>query len=144
MPTPPPDPDCIFCRIVAGDIPCHKLHKDEHTLAFLDINPTAPGHTLLIPKAHNARLDEMPGETMAKLGAVLPRLAGAVAGAVGAPGYNILQNNGAEAGQAVFHVHFHIIPRGLPGSDFRFDWPAGKLESDAAADLIARITSRLA
>ncbi|WP_428389469.1 HIT family protein [Mucisphaera sp.] len=137
------DPNCIFCRIVAGEIPCHRLYEDENTLAFLDVGPTAPGHSLLIPKAHYERLDELPEDIAAAIGRVLPRLGRAVSEAVGAPGYNVLQNNGSEAGQAVMHVHFHIIPRGLPDSDFRFDWPAGKLDPDRAKELVAEITGRI-
>ncbi|MEQ9453096.1 MAG: HIT family protein [Phycisphaeraceae bacterium] len=143
QPTHPQDPDCIFCRIIQGDIPCHKLHEDDHTLAFLDINPVAPAHTLLIPKAHHATLDQLPPATAAALFTPIPKLAAAVTKSVGAEAYNILQNNGVAAGQAVHHVHIHIIPRGLPDSNFTFTWPATHLDNDHAANLIQKIRANL-
>ncbi|MCS6913636.1 MAG: HIT family protein [Myxococcales bacterium] len=101
----------IFDKIIDGQLPCHKIYEDEHVLAFLDINPLSEGHTLLIPKERKAQLHQLSDEAGAALGRVLPRLARAVMRATGATAYNILQNNGAEAHQAVHHVHFHIIPR---------------------------------
>lgn len=101
----------IFDRILDGQIPCHRILEDEHVLAFLDIAPLAPGHTLVIPKERRAHLHELSDESAAAIGRLLPRLCRAVCAATGATSYNILQNNGADAHQAVFHVHFHIIPR---------------------------------
>jgi len=101
------DPNCIFCKIISGAIPCHKILETEKTLAFLDINPLSEGHALVIPKYHCVKLHELPPEQMADTGPVLVK----VAKAVGATDYNILQNNGTAAHQAVKHVHFHIIPR---------------------------------
>ncbi len=117
--------DCIFCRIAAGDIPCAKLLETDEALAFLDVNPLTPGHALLIPKTHVERLDEMTGSLAGQVLRHLPSLARAVQQATGAPAYNILQNNGQLANQAVGHVHFHIIPR-APGDAFRFNWPAAQ------------------
>jgi histidine triad (HIT) family protein len=148
------DPNCIFCKIVAGEIPCHKLYEDGRVLAFLDVGPLAVGHALVIPKYHAARLDELPGEEAAAVGAVLPKLAGAVSSATGTRAYNVLQNNGEAAGQVVMHVHFHLIPKpdgsagpkdfpGPPGSGLGIGWPAGELDQEAAAGLVQKITSEL-
>jgi histidine triad (HIT) family protein len=125
----------IFDKILAGEIPCHRVHEDEHTLAFLDIAPLAPGHTLVIPKQARAYLHELDDEYAAAIGAVLPRIARAAMAASGATEYNILQNNGRGAHQAVFHVHFHVIPK-LDGKGLGIGWIPGKLDSDAAAQLL--------
>lgn len=142
MSTYPTDPSCIFCKIVAGDIPCHRLYEDEHVLAFLDVNPLSPGHTLVIPKGHWVTLDQVDDEAAAAIGRLLPRLARAVISATGATAYNVLQNNGRAAHQAVGHVHFHIIPK-TDGAGLGINWPAGKLESDAGAQLADTIRAKL-
>jgi histidine triad (HIT) family protein len=101
----------IFDKILDGEIPCHRVYEDEHVLAFLDIGPLSRGHTLVIPKERRAFLHELSDDSAAAIGRALPRIARGVMKATGASAYNVLQNNGAEAHQAVFHVHFHIIPR---------------------------------
>jgi histidine triad (HIT) family protein len=121
----------IFDRILDGQIPCHRVYEDAHVLAFLDINPLSQGHTLVIPKERKAYLHELSDEQAAAIGRVLPRLARAVMSATGATAYNILQNNGAEAHQAVFHVHFHIIPK-LAGEGLGIGWKPGSLSDGAA------------
>ncbi|MEO8359599.1 MAG: HIT family protein [Vicinamibacteria bacterium] len=103
--------DTIFSKIIRGEIPCHKVYEDDAVLAFLDVSPLSPGHTLVIPKEAVATLDLLSDDSSAAIGRVLPRLARAVMAATGATAFNILQNNGASAHQAVFHVHFHIIPK---------------------------------
>jgi histidine triad (HIT) family protein len=103
--------DTIFNRILRGEIPCHRVYEDDHVLAFLDIGPLSPGHTLVIPKEAAPTLDLLSDDSAAAIGRVLPRIARAVMRATGATAYNVLQNNGAAAHQAVFHVHFHIIPK---------------------------------
>ncbi|MBK5255794.1 MAG: HIT family protein [Vicinamibacteria bacterium] len=103
--------ETIFSKIIRGEIPCHRVYEDEAVLAFLDLNPLASGHTLVIPKEAVATLDQLSDESSAAIGRVLPRLARAVMAATGATAYNVLQNNGLMAHQAVFHVHFHIIPK---------------------------------
>ena len=118
----------IFDRILDGEIPCHRVYEDEHVLAFLDIGPLAPGHTLVIPKERRAHLHELSDESSAAIGRVLPRIARAVMAATGAESYNVLQNNGTMAHQAVFHVHFHIIPKTDANSGLGVGWPAGSLE----------------
>jgi len=105
------DPGCIFCKIVAGELPSEKVYEDDTVLAFLDIMPTARGHILVIPKQHYADLSSTPTAVLRDLVAVLPRLARGAVEATGAEGFNVLQSNGPCAGQCVFHIHFHIVPR---------------------------------
>lgn len=120
----PRDPDCIFCRILADEIPSARVYEDEHAIAFMDLFPLAPGHTLLIPRDHHERLTDLPDETMAALGRVLPRLARAVMAATKAEGFNVFQTNGEVSGQDVPHVHFHVIPR-AKDDGLGFRWNAG-------------------
>ncbi|HLT37442.1 MAG TPA: HIT family protein, partial [Enhygromyxa sp.] len=133
----------IFDKILAGEIPCHRVHEDQHTLAFLDIAPLAPGHTLVIPKQARAYLHELDDEYAAAIGRVLPRVARAVLAASGAEAYNILQNNGRGAHQAVFHVHFHIIPK-IDGKGLGIGWVPGRLDTDEAQRLLAAMQASLA
>ncbi len=105
------DPDNIFAKMLKGQIPCHKVYEDEDTLAFLDIMPRSEGHTLVIPKAETENLFDVSPEVLAKTMAVVQKLAPKIRDAVGADGVLIQQFNGAAAGQTVFHLHFHIVPR---------------------------------
>lgn len=132
----------IFDKILDGDLPCHKLYEDEHVLAFLDIFPLSPGHVLVIPKQRRAFLHELSDDQAAAIGRVLPRLSRAVMAATGAESYNILQNNGAAAHQAVFHVHFHIIPK-LGDAGLGVGWRSGELTPKEAGELKQRILSAL-
>jgi len=122
-------PECIFCKIVAGAIPCTKVYEDAHVLSFLDIGPISPGHTLLVPKKHYGAIMEMPAGEVAALFKPVAALAAAVRTAVGAEGINVLQNNGPTAGQVVPHLHIHLIPR-WPDDGLGFRWPAR--EADVA------------
>jgi len=115
--------DCIFCKIVAGEIPSAKVYEDEHCYAFLDIGPLSWGHTLVIPKKHVERITEMSADEVARLMTVIPKLAKAVIEASDAEGLNVLQNNGPVAGQAVPHLHVHLIPRHA-GDDLGYRWNA--------------------
>ncbi|MGB1126701.1 MAG: HIT family protein [Phycisphaeraceae bacterium] len=142
MPDYPTDPDCIFCKIVAGEIPCHKLYEDEHVLAFLDVQPLSAGHTLVIPKGHYQAVEQMPDEVGAAIGRCLPKLGKAILNATGSTDWNILQNNGEPAGQEVMHVHFHLIPRkagtdlrdAIPGNGLpKRVWPATQVDHSEAA-----------
>ena len=103
--------NCIFCQIVAGDIPSSKIYEDDKVLAFLDISQTTKGHTLVIPKTHVRNVLDMDAMTSQDLFSRIPRLARAVKTATGASGLNILNNNEEAAGQTVFHAHVHLIPR---------------------------------
>ena len=134
--------DCIFCKIVAGQIPSAKILEDDSALAFMDIGPVAEGHVLLIPKAHYVTLDQMPADEAAAMLRRLPALVGAVQKAMGCPGVNVLQNNGRIANQFVPHVHFHIIPRGEGGA-WHFNWPVGKYPPGRIEELTASIKAKL-
>ena len=138
----PNEPDCIFCKITAGSIPCHKLYEDDHVLAFLDVGPLSEGHALVIPKGHWVTLDEVPDDIGAAIGRVLPRLSKVIRQATGTLDFNILQNNGAVAHQAVDHVHFHIIPK-TQKAGLGIQWPTGELNPDQARKLVATITDLL-
>lgn len=134
----------IFKKIIDGDIPCHEIYSDEYVLAFLDIGPLSRGHTLVIPKEEAATLDALSDESAAAIGRVLPRICRAVVEVSGCPDYNVLQNNGAPAHQAVFHVHFHIIPKPNQSDGLGVGWPAGALDSDDAQALAAALRAALA
>lgn len=136
------DGPTIFSRIIAGEIPCHRIYEDAHVLAFLDVGPLSRGHTLLIPKEPKACLHELSDESAAAIGRVLPRLCRAVMSATGATSYNILQNNGADAHQAVFHVHFHIIPK-LGDDGLGIRWVPQHLDSEDAVALAGAIAQAL-
>lgn len=135
--------ETIFDKILSGEIPCHRVWEDEHVLAFLDIGPLSPGHTLVIPKERAAHLHELSEPAAAAIGKVLPRIARAVMAATGATAYNVLQNNGREAHQVVMHVHFHVIPR-LGGAGLGIGWSPGSLSAAEAEGLLARMQEALA
>lgn len=128
----------IFTRIIQGAIPCHRVYEDAQVLAFLDINPLAPGHTLVVPKREVERLDQLPPDEAAAIGRVLGIVARRVLAAVGATDYNILQNNGSAAGQEVPHVHFHIIPR-RTNDGLGYRWNARPAKAEDLATLAAQI-----
>ena len=135
--------ETIFSRIIRGEIPCHRVYQDERVLAFLDLGPLSPGHTLVVPKEAAATLDQLSDESAAALGRVLPRLCRAVMKATGATAYNVLQNNGTAAHQAVFHVHFHVIPK-LDDAGLGIVWRAGALDGTRGRELAGRIASLIA
>ncbi|MCJ8005908.1 HIT family protein [Lederbergia wuyishanensis] len=103
--------NCIFCKIVNGEIPSAKVFENEDVLAFLDISQITKGHTLVIPKVHNENVYDLPEETASKLFEVVPEISRAIKKEFKPVGLNLLNNNGAFAGQAVFHYHLHLIPR---------------------------------
>lgn len=103
--------DCIFCKIISGEIPCEKVYEDEHTFAFLDIHPINRGHTLVVPKAHHENIYSVPQDIFARTMSTVHKLAPKIKQAVGGEGINIGINNDKAAGQLVFHLHVHIIPR---------------------------------
>jgi len=102
---------CVFCRIIRGELPANKVYEDERVLAFLDIHPSAPGHTIIIPKVHEERIEDLSEEEAEAIFKVLHRLTGRIQAAVDAPSSTIGVNNGPESGQEVPHVHIHVIPR---------------------------------
>lgn len=105
------DRNNVFARILRGEIPAHKVYEDAHTLAFMDVMPQADGHALVIPKAEASNLFEVPPEALTATILTTQRIARAVQKAFDAPGILIAQLNGAAAGQSVFHIHFHVVPR---------------------------------
>lgn len=135
--------ETIFGKIIAGQIPCHKVYEDDRVLAFLDINPLTRGHTLVIPKEPAETLDKLSDESAAALGRVLPRLCRAVIAATGVSQYNVLENNGSGAHQAVFHVHFHIIPKPNSNEGLGLAWAARSLDSKDASALVSLIAEAL-
>ena len=135
--------ETIFGKILSGAIPCHKVYEDERVFAFLDINPLSVGHTLVIPKEPARTLDALSDESAAALGRALPRICRAVIAVAGVREYNVLENNGAGAHQAVDHVHFHIIPKPSHGEGLGIGWPARALDQKAGAELAAKLRAAL-
>lgn len=143
----PTDDNCIFCKIIAGDIPCHRLYEDDRVLAFLDVGPLSEGHTLVISKGHYQTIDQVPDEDAAAMGRIIPSLSKAIMQATGAKSWNLLQNNGSDAGQVVPHVHLHIIPRfagdaretPTAGNGLPFGWPASEVDHAEAGKLAEKI-----
>jgi len=133
--------ETIFAKILRNEIPCHRVYEDDLVLAFLDVNPISRGHTLVIPREAADTLDKLSAEAAAAIGRVLPRIASAVLAATGATAFNVLQNNGPLAHQAVMHVHFHIIPKYEDGSGLGIGWKADKL--DGGEELAKAIASQL-
>ena len=103
--------DCIFCKIIAGEISADKFYEDDNFIAILDSGPVSTGHTLVIPKEHFVNIFDAPEEVLIKIGPVIKKISQAIKTGVDASGINILINNGKDAGQVVFHSHIHIIPR---------------------------------
>lgn len=113
--------DCVFCKIIAGEIPSFRLYEDQHTLAFMDINPANRGHALAIPKKHEPNLLESTDETLAVTIATARKVARAVQATVDPDGINLVQANGPGAAQSVFHLHLHVIPR-FEGDELKLNW----------------------
>ncbi len=129
------DSNNVFARILRGEIPAHTVYEDEHTLAFMDVMPQSDGHTLVIPKAPAENVFDLPPDALAATILATQRVARAVKKAFNPPGVMLVQLNGAAAGQSVFHIHFHIVPR-YEGFDLRFharDMADPKLLADHAA-----------
>jgi len=135
--------DTVFGKIVRGEIPCNKVYEDDMVIAFLDINPLSDGHTLVVPKEPAEAMDQLSDESASALGRVLPRLCRAVVAATGVKEYNVLENNGTGAHQAIAHVHFHIIPKPNSREGLGIGWPAKGLDREAAAALARKITGAI-
>lgn len=134
--------DCIFCKIVTGQIPVAKVYDDQVVVAFLDIGPLSDGHTLIVPKEHFERMHDCPVEILGQVASRLGKIANAVMTAMGSEGYNLLCSNGKAAGQLVEHLHFHIIPRN--SDDGLFDrWPSFKYQQGKIEQIAAKIRERL-
>ena len=138
----------LFDRIIRGELPSHRVYEDERVYAFLDIGPQSAGHVLVVPKESRETVGELSDDAAAAVGRVLPRICRAVAKATGTPHYNILLNNGQPAGQAIPHVHFHVIPaygrRREPGQGLHTVWRPGSLGAAEGERISAGIREALA
>ena len=134
--------DCIFCKIIRGEIPSIKLYEDDTTLAFMDINPAAAGHCLVIPKHHAENIYGIPAHASAAAMATVSKVVPAVNRAVAPDGINILQANGPGAAQSVFHVHFHIIPR-HEGDELLMNWGLNPGDMDEINVVAEKIRAEL-
>ena len=131
--------DCIFCNIIAGEIPSSKVYEDDQVLAFLDISQVTPGHTLVVPKEHHRTLLEMDAIAVSQLFARVPEIADKVMKATAASGMNIINNSEEIAGQTVFHTHVHLVPRYGQEDDLKLDFVAHEPDFAALADLAEKI-----
>ncbi len=132
------DPDCVFCKIVAGELPSQRVDEDERTVAFMDINPATRGHALVVPRAHAVNLLEIEHDDLAATIASAQRLARTISERLGADGVTLINSCGAAAWQTVFHFHIHVIPR-YQGDPLRLPWrpaPGDPDEIAASADVL--------
>jgi len=133
--------DCIFCKIAAGEIPSRTIYEDEKFRTILDISPASKGHAIILPKNHAANIYELPEEDASKIFVVAKKVAAAMQTAFHCEGLNILQNNGELAGQTVFHLHVHVLPR-YTDDGVQFSWKHGQPseeELDNLADSIRQV-----
>jgi histidine triad (HIT) family protein len=135
------DPDCLFCKIVAGELPATIVAEDERTIAFMDINPATRGHALVIPRAHARDLYDVDPEDLAAVAVAAQRLAARVRDNLGADGVNLLNSSGAAAWQTVFHFHVHVIPR-YEGDPLRLPWVPASGDMDEIKAAAAQLTEQ--
>jgi histidine triad (HIT) family protein len=134
-----PDSDCLFCRIAAGELPANRVHEDDRTVAFMDINPATRGHALVIPRAHATDVRDVSPEDLAACASTAQLVARRAFERLGAEGVNLFNSSGAAAWQTVFHFHVHVIPR-YSGDPMRLPWvpsPGDPDEIRAAAEELA-------
>jgi histidine triad (HIT) family protein len=136
------DPKCVFCKIVAGELPCFKLYEDDTTLAFMDINPVNEGHCLAIAKEHVEMIYDAPAGLVGKTAETARKLARAVKAVFRPDGINLVQSNGPGAAQSVMHFHIHVLPRRL-GDDLRINWPLKPGNKDAIGRLAEKIRAAM-
>jgi histidine triad (HIT) family protein len=134
------DPDCLFCKIVAGDLPATRVYEDERTIVFMDINPATRGHALIVPRAHAADLLEVGAEDLAAVAVTAQRVARLASERLDAVGVNLLNSCGAQAWQTVFHFHLHVIPR-YNGDPLRLPWHPAPGDRDEIAAAAAALTA---
>ncbi len=133
--------DCIFCKIVRGEIPLHKIYETEDTLAFLDIHPVAKGHALVIPKIHSSNIFDISASDWSAVAETTRIVAKVLETSLEADGVNLMMNNRASAGQVVFHPHIHLIPR-FKGDDLK-PWPHGSYAEGEATSMVNKIRKTL-
>lgn len=135
--------DCLFCKIIEGTIPSVKVYEDEHSYAFMDIMPLSKGHVLLVPKTHVADIFEMTEDIAKNLYAAAPKVASAIKAAFNPIGLNTVNNNGAAAGQTVFHYHLHFIPRYDETDGLKVQWETKQYTSEALNEVANAIKNEL-
>ncbi|PKR78278.1 HIT family protein [Halalkalibacillus sediminis] len=137
--------DCVFCKILDGEIPSAKVYEDEHVYAFLDISQVTEGHTLVIPKKHCKDVFETDEETASNLFSAIPKIANAIKEAYQPQGMNILNNNGSFADQSVFHLHLHLLPRYDENDGFKSNWTTHENEytPEKLQEIASRISSKI-
>jgi histidine triad (HIT) family protein len=128
--------DCVFCRILKGEIPAQKVYEDARCFAILDINPVAPGHVLVMPRDHFETWTDLPADLLGDLAKASQKVAVAVKKSTGSEGFNLLMNNHRCSGQAIFHAHFHVIPR-RTNDGIKFNWMTKPYPSPAELDKAA-------
>jgi len=133
--------DCIFCKIASGEIPATKIYENDVALSFLDLHPVSPGHTLIIPKKHYENLLTVPENDLKDIMSAVQKTAKAVMKGMQVEGFNLAQNNGAVSGQAIFHLHFHIIPR--KEDDGLEHWPHKDYSDGEEKEISEKIKSNL-
>ena len=132
------DPDCVFCKIISGEVPSFTLFEDDATLAFMDINPANEGHALVIPKEHASDLHAVSDEALARTVVTAKRVADAIARTLNPAGLNLVQCNGPAAGQSVMHLHVHVLPR-VADDRLAMNWGLKLGDIDAIGRLAERI-----
>lgn len=138
--------NCIFCKIISGEIPSVKIYEDEHVFAFMDIMPLSKGHTLLIPKTHRESVYDLQADEAGQLFSAAPKIAAALKETFNPEGLNLLNNNGAKAGQSVFHFHLHFIPRYGETDGFGAKWVTKEKEytTERIQELAEEVKNKLA
>ena len=134
--------DCVFCKIIAGDIPCFKLHEDDDTLAFMDINPASEGHALVIPKEHSADVHGISDAAISSTVVTAKKIASAIEKTLNPGGLNLVQCNGPAAAQSVLHFHMHVLPRN-EGDELKLNWGLQPGDMYAIGKLAERIRAHL-
>ncbi|MBU1203218.1 HIT family protein [Patescibacteria group bacterium] len=129
--------DCIFCKIIKGEIPSYKVYEDETTMAFLDISPVNHGHTLVVSKQHYANLEEIPTNELQQLIITVKKVGQAIKNGLEVEGYNVCENNDPVAGQLIPHIHFHVVPR--HENDGIKMWPQEPYPEGKAAEVLEKI-----
>jgi histidine triad (HIT) family protein len=135
---PASDPDCLFCKIVDGELPATVIDSDDRTLAFMDINPATRGHALVVPRAHTPDLNAIGADDLAACALTAQRVAGRAREGLGADGVNVLNSTGRAAWQTVFHFHLHVIPRYVD-DPLRLPWVPGPGDPDEIASAAAAL-----
>jgi histidine triad (HIT) family protein len=134
--------DCIFCKIIAGEIPCFKIYEDDATFAFMDINPANEGHALVIPREHSADVYAISDAAISSTVVTAKKVAAAIEKTLSPGGMNLVQANGPAAAQSVFHFHMHVLPRG-EGDELKLNWGLKPGDMDAIGQLAERVRANI-